>query len=170
MKEHPTEQGIFVCEDGRVFSNRSGKLIELKTHTMWKGYVLVTIRSNGVKKKHRVHRLVAQTYLPNPDNLPEVNHIDRDKTNNHVSNLEWITSRDNTVHSVCKYLWTIQNIHTLETVTVRNLSQFAESNNLHKSHLHKTYTNGQQHKGFRVIKKESISALPLSFASKVAIN
>jgi hypothetical protein len=162
MKEHSTLKGIFVCEDGRIYSSRSGTLRELSQHIMWRGYARVTISTNGAKKHYRVHRLVAETYTPNPENLPEVNHIDRNKLNNSVDNLEWISSRDNTVHSVCKYLWSIENIKNGDVAIVRNLSEFAEKNNLHKSHLHKTYTNGRQHKGFRIIKKESILlSLPL---------
>lgn len=51
-------------------------------------------------KRHylRVHRLVAKTFIPNPDNLPEVNHKDEDKTNNSTDNLEWCTSHDNKVY------------------------------------------------------------------------
>lgn len=42
-----------------------------------------------------IHRLVAEAYLPNPENLPQVDHIDNDKTHNYLNNLQWITSRDN---------------------------------------------------------------------------
>lgn len=54
---------------------------------------------DGVSKRARVHRLVAEAFIPNPDNLPQVNHKDGCKWNNHVSNLEWVTIRDNLIHS-----------------------------------------------------------------------
>jgi len=59
------------------------------------GYLRVHFRGNGKNFFRLVHRLVAQTFIPNPDNLPEVNHKDCNPTNNNVSNLEWITRKGN---------------------------------------------------------------------------
>ena len=53
------------------------------------GYLQVILTCNGKHKSIKVHRLIAQAFIPNPDNLPEVNHLDEDKTNNSVDNLEW---------------------------------------------------------------------------------
>lgn len=64
-----------------------------------KGYLRVVLRDNqGVRKSHGVHRLVAQTFIPNPEDKPQVNHIDEDKTNNIVDNLEWVTNKENSIH------------------------------------------------------------------------
>lgn len=54
-----------------------------------RGYLCVGLCKNGKAKTYRVHRLVAQAFIPNPDELPCINHIDEDKTNNRVENLEW---------------------------------------------------------------------------------
>ena len=59
------------------------------------GYKSVMLSKDGCVKRHNVHRLVAQAFIPNPNNLPEINHLDEDKTNNCVDNLEWCTPKYN---------------------------------------------------------------------------
>lgn len=63
------------------------------------GYMIAHLCKDGTPSNKAVHRLVAEAFLNNPNNLPEVNHIDGDKTNNLVSNLEWISSSDNSLHA-----------------------------------------------------------------------
>lgn len=61
-----------------------------------KGYLMINLRSDdGKLKKVLIHRLVAQAFIPNPDNLPQVNHKDENKLNNHTNNLEWCTNKYN---------------------------------------------------------------------------
>ena len=62
------------------------------------GYCVVSLHKDKKVKQYRVHRLVAIAFLPNPDNLPYVNHIDCDKTNNSLTNLEWCTQSENVKH------------------------------------------------------------------------
>lgn len=62
------------------------------------GYCVVCLHKDKKVKQYRVHRLVAIAFLPNPDNLPYVNHIDCDKTNNSLTNLEWCTQSENVKH------------------------------------------------------------------------
>lgn len=94
-KDIPNYKDRYIVSNlGRVYSYLSNKI--LKTHISTNGYEQLTlVASNGERVKHRVHRLVAMAFLPNPDNLPEVNHKDENKLNNCVDNLEWCTKTYN---------------------------------------------------------------------------
>lgn len=91
--------------DHTVRKNRSGETRisvgrVLRLYKMPNGYMQVQFSKNGKKQKHYVHRLVASAFIHNLYNLPEVNHIDGDKENNFVDNLEWISRKDNQIHLV----------------------------------------------------------------------
>ena len=90
----PGYEGLYeVSNIGNVRNVRRNKLLRLlKTNN---GYIRVFLCKNGIKTGFQVHRLVAQAFLPNPDNLPQINHKDEDKTNNNVTNLEWCTAKYN---------------------------------------------------------------------------
>lgn len=62
------------------------------------GYLQVNLRKEGKKYYKRVHRIVAETFIPNPLNLPQVNHKDGNKRNNNIDNLEWTNNKQNTLH------------------------------------------------------------------------
>lgn len=64
-----------------------------------RGYLRLGLSGNGKVRYDSVHRLVAEAFIPNPKNLPEVNHIDGNKLNNRVENLEWVTKGENQVHA-----------------------------------------------------------------------
>ena len=66
------------------------------------GYYIAKLNVNNHSKSIAIHRLVAQHFIPNPDNLPEVNHIDTNRKNNRVDNLEWCTHKDNVRYSADK--------------------------------------------------------------------
>lgn len=76
----------------------------LSTHEQ-NGYMHVTLSINKKQRRFRVHRLVAQTFLNNPENKPYVNHKDGNRKNNNVNNLEWVTPAENTQHAVKEGLW-----------------------------------------------------------------
>ena len=66
------------------------------------GYLVVCLYKDGAKKTCKVHRLVAQAFIDNPNNYPEVNHIDENKKNNCVENLEWATAKENTNYGTAR--------------------------------------------------------------------
>ena len=81
---------------GRVWSVKKNIFRKLRKDR--DGYLVVDLCKNGKKEWPQVHRLVAKAFIPNPENLPQVNHKDEDKTNNQVSNLEWCTPEQNNNH------------------------------------------------------------------------
>ena len=96
-------EGLYqVSNKGRVksFHSGEGKIIKLGTHPQ--GYKLVVLSKRGQTKTCRVHRLVAQAFIPNPENLPVVNHKDENPSNNNVENLEWCTQKHNVNHGTCQ--------------------------------------------------------------------
>ena len=78
-----------VSNQGRVKSLKYGKEKILKGVKSCNGYLTVGLCKDGKEVRKYIHRLVAEAFLPNPQNLPQVNHKDEDKTNNCVENLEW---------------------------------------------------------------------------------
>lgn len=112
-KEIQGYPGYLVTDTGEIISTerrwkkRTGKLyVVSRRHTIqqgkfWTGYKKVSITNeNGKRDTLSVHRLVAKAFIPNPENKPQVNHIDGNKENNVVSNLEWVTHKDNIQHAV----------------------------------------------------------------------
>ena len=71
-----------------------------KISCIGKGYQKIQLSKEGNSKNFLIHRLVAQAFIPNPENLPIVNHIDGNTHNNHVSNLEWVTQSENINHAI----------------------------------------------------------------------
>ena len=150
MKEHPKHSGYFITEDGQVWSywKTRGKLngrgvdsyIDYTSNPYLKKS---SLRVDGrydmpIKgKKYKLHRLVAETYIENPYNLLEVNHIDEDVSNNHVSNLEWCNRQYNAEYSLSKY-FDILHVKTNKVYTVFNITQWCKENKVDISTLYKT--------------------------------
>jgi hypothetical protein len=101
------EERFVVSNFGNVISAKSGRPI--KTHIQQNGYEAFATRiggRDGICKLLRIHRLVADAFILNPDNKPFVNHIDGVKTNNNLNNLEWCTASENIKHAISSGLIT----------------------------------------------------------------
>ena len=87
------EGQYLIDENGNIYSLPRHK--EMSVHYSVDGYKKVSLTLYNKTKQHMVHRLVAETFIPNPEGLPIINHKDENKTNNNVNNLEWCTYRYN---------------------------------------------------------------------------
>lgn len=102
MKEKTILNGLFhVFEDGRIYKLLNG--IEEPAKIYWVGqrkkYGTISYSLNGIQKWEYVHRIIAMTFIPNPNRYPQVNHIDGNTKNNSASNLEWVTPKMNIQHA-----------------------------------------------------------------------
>ena len=154
MKEIPNYPGYYVTETGEVYSNKSGKYLKQKVTN--KGYKRVRLYS-GKSITPAVHRIVAEAFIPNPLNLPEVDHKDEDKTNNNVSNLQWITTQANSEKEHAKH-YIVEHIVSGETFEVYNLNKWCKERGISSSGLNKTIGPKKRcnhHKGFRLIQRHT---------------
>ena len=100
MKDIKGYEGLYaITPEGEVWSYKRKKF--LTPIDDGDGYFQVILYKDGKMKHYRTHRLVADAYIPNPDNLPQVNHRDENKTNNCLQNLEWCDAKYNTNYGTC---------------------------------------------------------------------
>lgn len=96
---YPNFNHYFIDESGNIFNSKLKQIKPVKNKNNGYNQVVLRNKEAGVKAKaFYVHRLVAHTYIDNPSNLPVVNHIDCNKLNNEISNLEWCTIKQNSIH------------------------------------------------------------------------
>lgn len=91
------ESHYLISENGDIFNKKFNRWLNPQASGTLR-YKMCSIFIDGKRYRETVHRLVANAFLDNPENLPQINHIDGNKMNNHVDNLEWITGRDNITH------------------------------------------------------------------------
>lgn len=92
-----THPNYRITTDGRII-NKYGHEKTPDDHSK-DGYLKVNLYKDGKGSSKRIHRLVAEAFIPNPDNKPDVNHKDGNKHNNNVENLEWVTKSENMIHA-----------------------------------------------------------------------
>lgn len=157
-KDIPEYEGFYqVSNLGRVRSlprsvphkrfgsiNRRGQVLSERTDK--RGYHQARLQRDGRSTYPKVHRLVATLFLENPENLPQVNHKDLDKSNNTIENLEWISEKGNMDHAFAVTV-EVENIVTNEVRIVRNISDFCKEVGIHDGNLCKTYSGRRTHTG-----------------------
>ena len=99
--DYAIESGLVAADtDGTIHKRYAdGEMKVVRDIYKTNGYKIVWITIDGKHKSLVAHRIVAKTYLPNPENKPQVNHIDGNKGNNRVENLEWCTAKENAYHA-----------------------------------------------------------------------
>ena len=97
IEENPD---YMVSDHGRVLSFKGKAKLILCTTIAGEGYEQTELMQKGIYTKYYTHRLVAKAFIPNPKHLPQVNHLDGNTLNNHVSNLEWCDAHDNIMHAI----------------------------------------------------------------------
>lgn len=122
---------------GRVRNKRTGNIFTGTTNDS--GYVYVSLYVNGKSKSVRLHRLVAETFVENPSELPEVNHKNGNKKDNRVSNLEWVTHTDNIEHSMKTGLC----VGGIQKVTDEQID-----------YIRRNFVKGDRHRGYRAIARK----------------
>lgn len=92
----PRYPGYYLSKYGRLWKFRKGKWVKVRSHiNPTRGYLYVSLRKDGRSHGERLNRLVAEVYIPNPNNLPIVMHLDNNIYNNHYKNLKWGTYKEN---------------------------------------------------------------------------
>ena len=138
LVEHSTLLGYYGTVDGKVFSNKgSYRSLRKLNPTIQKnnnGYACLSLYVNKKRIQIYHHRFIAEIFLPNPNNFPQVNHVDEDKCNNSVSNLEWCDAFHNMQHSLSKH-YKLKNIKTGEEEIVFNLKRWCEQKGYNPSSM-----------------------------------
>ena len=142
LVEHPKFKGYYGRKDSRVFSNSGsyGAIRELKPiyQKYNNGYYMLHLWIDKKRVQISWHQFIAQIFIPNPNNLREINHIDENKGNCRVSNLEWSTRVDNINHSIpsrqsrkgIEYI--VENFNTGEKYKINNISKWCRDNNVNR--------------------------------------
>lgn len=110
-----------VTRNGQVFSYKAGVfLTPVRIGSKGKDpYHGVSLYCHGKKKTHKVHRLVAEAFIPNPLGKPQINHKDGDKINNNASNLEWADNAENMAHAATSQLLPIRKLTREKVLSIR---------------------------------------------------
>ena len=133
-----------ISNTGIVKNVISGKELSQKTMN---GYTVSQLYINGKRQNFKIHRLVGMAFIPNPENKPYINHLDGDKTNNFVHNLEWCTAKENDTHARANGLKNqnkpikATDVETGEQLVFESLSEAARHFSCNKAYIHRVVKN-----------------------------
>lgn len=106
---------------------RLSKGIILTINTAGSNYNHIKLSKNGVIKRKYIHRLVCEAFIPNPDNKPEINHINEDKRDNRVQNLEWVTKKENmNRNNIGKRVWEKAKLYKYSGLNKKIVGQYKD--------------------------------------------
>ena len=158
-KEMNDYNGYYLIGDNGTIRNRSK---QLKTFINNSGYECIKLTNGGKIRHCLIHRLVAETYIPNLEGKREVNHIDGNKLNNNVCNLEWVTSSENKLHALDTGL-KIYNLPTLG----KKLSNKSQYHNVGYDKVRSKWKASVRHEGKTYFQKrfdtEEVAALHVNW-------
>ena len=158
MKQLKDFPDYYITEDAKIISRRCKREKELKQNIDRFGYFYTGIMTpDGKMKTERIHRLMMLTYGDNPPegmDDPTVDHINGDKLDNRIDNLQWLSNADNAYKAQKDSIktYTLQT-KSGETFIVENLNKWCRDNNLDRSCLLRSYNKGWWHKDYKIISK-----------------
>ena len=161
MKQLRDFPDYYITEDAKIISRRCKREKELKQNIDRFGYLRIGMADvNGKYCVERIHRLMILTYGTNPPigmENPTVDHINGNKLDNRIENLQWMSNADNAYKAAKDSIkiYTIQS-KSGETFIIENITKWCRENNLCRSCLLRSYTKGWWHKDYKIISKQGI--------------
>ena len=136
----------YITKDGRCYNSRTNKFLkgQINCRNHYKTYIITL--PDGSKKRLYAHRLVATAFIPNPDNKPEINHIDKNVKNDYYENLEWCDRKYNVNYSKSKK---VKSIDDEGNETFYNSIYETRLFGFNYGNVYRCCKNGQKHKKLR---------------------